>query len=68
MSLLMALLAVVFAGQGIAALQEAGAIGVSPVQFFTLGILGIHPTLETLGAQLAAVGLVALGTWLARRG
>jgi high-affinity iron transporter len=67
MSLLMALLAVVFAGQGIAALQEAGAIGVSPVQFFTLGILGIHPTLETLGAQLAAVGLVALGTWLARR-
>lgn len=68
MSLLMALLAVVFAGQGIAALQEAGAIGVSPVQFFTLGILGIHPTLETLGAQVAAVGLVALGTWLARRG
>lgn len=61
MSLLMALLAVVFAGQGIAALQEAGAVGASPVAFFSLPLLGIHPTLESLGAQALAAAIVALG-------
>ena len=61
MSLLMALLAVVFAGQGIAALQEAGAVGTTAVPFFTVRMLGIHPTLESLGAQLAAAVVVALG-------
>jgi high-affinity iron transporter len=65
MSLLMALLAIVFAGQGTAALQEAGAISVSPVPFFTLRLLGIHPTLETLGAQTLAAMLVALGMFAA---
>jgi high-affinity iron transporter len=61
MSLLLALLAVVFAGQGIAALQEAGAVGTSPVAFFSLPILGIHPTLESLGAQLLAAVIVGIG-------
>ncbi len=68
MSLLMALLAIIFAGQGIAALQEAGAVGMSPVPFFTLGILGIHPTLETLGAQALVALLVALGMFAASHG
>ncbi len=63
MSLLLALLAVVFAGQGVAALQEAGAIGASPVTFFSLPILGIHPTLESLGAQVLAGALIALGAF-----
>lgn len=61
MSLLLALLAVIFAGQGIAALQEAGAVGASPVAFFTLRMLGIHPTLESLGAQVLAAAIVAIG-------
>ena len=65
MSLLMALLAVVFAGQGIAALQEAGAVSASQIPFFTLRILGIHPTLETLGAQALAAAIVALGMFAA---
>ncbi len=65
MSALMALLAIVFAGQGIAALQEAGAVSVSPVPFFTLRLLGIHPTIETLGAQALAAMLVALGVFAA---
>ena len=61
MTVLMALLAIIFVGQGIAALQEAGAVGVSPVEFFTLRILGIQPTLETLGAQALAAAIVAVG-------
>ncbi|MCC6473778.1 MAG: FTR1 family protein [Burkholderiales bacterium] len=67
MSIVIAALAVVFAGQGMAALQEAGAVSMSPVPFFTLPLLGIHPTLESLGAQLLAVALVMLGLWAARR-
>ena len=61
MSLLMALLAVVFAGQGIAALQEAGAVSASQIPFFTVRLLGIHPTLESLGAQALAAAIVMAG-------
>ena len=60
MSLLLALLAVVFAGQGIAALQEAGFVGATPVAFFSLPLLGIHPRLETLGAQALVAALIVL--------
>ena len=60
MSLLLALLAVVFAGQGIAALQEAGLVGATPVAFFSLPLLGIHPRLETLGAQALVAALIVL--------
>ncbi len=61
MSILLALMAVVFTGQGVAALQGAGVIGATHVQFFTLHILGIHPTIESLGAQLLAAALVIVG-------
>jgi len=61
MSILMTLLAVIFAGQGIAALQEAGAVSASHIAFFTLPILGIHPTLESLGAQVLVAAIVAAG-------
>jgi high-affinity iron transporter len=64
---LLALLAVVFAGHGIAALQEAGVLDVSPVAFVSIPLLGVHPTLQGLAAQAAALGLVALGLWMARR-
>ncbi len=67
MTALMVLLAVVFAGQGIAALQEAGAVGVRQVPFFSLPLFGVHPTAETLGAQLAVLAVVALGYWATRR-
>jgi high-affinity iron transporter len=56
-SLLRYTLAVVLAGQGVAALQEAGRIPVTPVRFVRVEWLGIFPTLETLGLQ--AVLLVA---------
>lgn len=67
MSMLLALLAVVFAGQGIAALQEAGLVGASHVPFFTLKILGIHPTVETLFSQLLTAALVVVGMRLGAR-
>ena len=59
---LLTVLAVVFAGKGIAALQEAGKLRVDPVNFPEVHILGIYPTLESLGVQLALVA--ATVAWL----
>ena len=64
---LLALLAVVFAGHGVAALQEAGVLDASPVSFVTIPLLGVHPTLQGLGTQFAALALVLIGVWMARR-
>jgi high-affinity iron transporter len=64
---LLALLAVVFAGNGVAALQEAGVIGAQPVSFVSLPLLGVHPTLQGLAAQALTLGLVLLGLLMARR-
>ena len=64
-SVLLYLLAVVFAGKGVAALQEAGKLPVSSVNFPTVDVLGIYPTLQTLGLQallvIAAVVFVLMG-------
>jgi len=61
---LIAVLAVVLAGKGFAALQESGLVGMSPLPGFPRSpILGIYPTLETLLAQAAMVALLAAG-WL----
>lgn len=59
---LLTVLAVVFAGKGIAALQEAGKLRVDPVNFPEIHILGIYPTLESLGVQLALIA--ATVAWL----
>jgi high-affinity iron transporter len=66
-SALLALLAVVFVGNGIAALQEAGVLAASPVGIGGVPLLGIHPTVEGLGWQLAALVLVAAGLLVNRR-
>ena len=62
-SLLVAVLAVVLAGKGIAGLQEAGWIHTSPVAFPRIDILGVHPTWQTLLAQLAVL-LVVMVTFV----
>jgi high-affinity iron transporter len=67
MSALLAALAVIFSGHGIAALQEAGVVGVTRLGFDPVPLLGLYPSAETIGAQLVALGLVALGFWSARR-
>ena len=40
---LMFVLAIIFAGKGIAALQEAGLIISSPVDFVRIDLLGVYP-------------------------
>ncbi len=64
---LLALLAVVFAGNGVAALQEAGVMSADAVAFVSLPLLGIHPTLQGLLAQGVTLALTFCGVWLARR-
>jgi len=66
-SALLALLAVVFAGNGVAALQEAGVVNADVVRFVSIPLLGIHPTLQGLLAQGLALLLTAGGVWMARR-
>lgn len=59
-SIFLYLLAIVFAGKGIAALQEAGKLRVDPVNFFEVRALGIFPNLETLGVQVIMIGVAIL--------
>lgn len=66
-SILLAVLAVVFAGQGIAALQEAGAVDANPVAFIRIPALGIFPTAQTLVAQAFTAMLVGVGFYLTAR-
>ena len=66
-ALLMAVLAVVLAGKGVAALQEAGWLPLTLVHAPRIDLLGVHPTLQGLLAQLAVlVVLVAGFAWNAR--
>ncbi len=60
--ILMFVLALVFAGKGVAALQEAGYIPVSPVNFPRIDLLGIYPNLQGLMLQLGLL-LLALFLW-----
>ncbi|SPT56052.1 Ferrous iron uptake protein [Schaalia odontolytica] len=63
-SLLMAFMAVTFAGAGIAELQEADVVSLTPVSGFpTLDLLGIYPRVENLAAQ-AIVLVVIVGLYL----
>ncbi|HYD77107.1 cytochrome c/FTR1 family iron permease [Ramlibacter sp.] len=63
---LLVVMAVVFVGHGIAALQEAGVLGATPAGDISLPLLGIHPTAQGLLAQGALVAAIAI-TWLAGR-
>lgn len=65
-SVVVAVLAVVLAGKGIAALQEAGWVGVRLVAGPRLEMLGLYPTLQTMLAQ-SAVALAALAAIMFNR-
>jgi high-affinity iron transporter len=64
-SALVAVLAVVLAGKGVAALQEAGMISIHPlVDWPRLSILGVFPTLQGVAIQfLTLVVLIAGFMW-----
>jgi high-affinity iron transporter len=53
-------LAVAFAGHGVSSLQEAGWLSIGLINFPSFDLLGIYPTLETLGAQLVVITVVGL--------
>jgi high-affinity iron transporter len=55
----MFILAVILAGKGIAALQEAGQLPIDPVPFLRIELLGIYPNLQSLMLQAIMV-LLAL--------
>ncbi|MEO6342999.1 MAG: FTR1 family protein [Dokdonella sp.] len=60
-SALIAVLAIVLTGKGIAALQEAGWIAVTLVSAPRIELFGVYPTLQSLLAQVVVVGLLAAG-------
>lgn len=60
-SLLIAVLAFVLTGKGVAALQEAGWVGVTLAPVPRIELLGIFPTWQSVGAQLAILGLLVAG-------
>ena len=60
-AVLMAVLAVVLAGKGVAALQEAGWLPVSLVALPRVELLGVHPTLQGVGVQLAVLAVLVAG-------
>ena len=65
-AILIAILTVVLAGKGIGALQEAGILPVTPVAGVPrMAMLGLFPTAEAIGAQLAAIAAILLGFRLA---
>lgn len=67
-SLLLYVLAFIFAGQGIFELQEAGWISITPVSFSpAIPLLGLHPTVETLLAQGLLLLIAATGIALPYR-
>lgn len=60
-SALIAVLAIVLTGKGVAALQEAGWVAVSVAPVPHIELLGIYPTWQSLLAQLAILMLLAVG-------
>lgn len=67
-SVLIAVLAVVLVGKGVAGLQEAGLIGIIPLASVPrIPILGIFPVLESVLAQFLVLTLIGLGFWFNKR-
>jgi len=59
---LMFVLAVIFAGKGISALQEAGIIMSTPVNFIRIDLLGVYPNLQGLLVQAGLI-IIAIILW-----
>jgi high-affinity iron transporter len=61
-SWLMAILTVVLAGKGVAALQEAGWIDIAPLSAVPrVSILGLFPTVQSVAAQVMTVLAIVIG-------
>ena len=60
-SIVIAVLAVVLTGKGIAALQEAGVVAVNALAVPRIEVLGVYPTRQSVLAQLAIAVLLIVG-------
>ncbi|MEO5612677.1 MAG: cytochrome c/FTR1 family iron permease [Sphingomicrobium sp.] len=61
-AILIAILTVVLAGKGVGALQEAGIFSITPIGWVPrISMLGLFPTLESAGTQIAALIAVIIG-------
>jgi len=67
-SMLIAVLAVVLVGKGVAALQEAGWIGQTLVAAPRIDWLGVYPSWQSLLMQAAVAAIAGLGFYLNTRG
>lgn len=67
-SILIAVLAVVLAGKGVAALQEAGLVDTRPLHALPrIEVLGVFPTVQGLTVQTLTLATIGLGFWLSGR-
>ena len=67
-AILIAILAVILIGKGMGALQEAGSVSITALPGLPrIAALGLFPTLESLGAQLAMLAALAIGFRAAAR-
>lgn len=67
-SWLMAILTVVLAGKGVAALQEAGILDIRPLASLPrISLLGVFPTVQSIGAQLLLIAAIVIGFAYNRR-
>ena len=66
-SALLGIMAVVFVGNGTAALQEAGVVDSTHVNFVTVPVLGIHGTAQGLLMQCLVLALLVIGVLVSRR-
>ena len=64
---LLVVMAFVFVGHGIAALQEAGWLASTPARFVDVPLLGVHSNVQGLAAQGLLVVLTVAGVLLSRR-
>ncbi len=67
-SVLIGILAVVLAGKGVAALQEAGVLEAIPVNGPRIEVLGVYPTALPLLAQAAVLAIAIAGYYWNMRG
>lgn len=58
---LVAILSVVLAGKGIAALQEAGLVDLHPLRLPRIELLGLFPTIEGVTAQMFTIAVLTIG-------
>lgn len=65
---MVAVLAVVLAGKGIMAFQEAGYIPITPIEIIPrIDLLGIYPNLQSISAQVLVLAIIVFLNWRNQR-